>query len=112
MSADQPKLPIACSLAPTELADRRAVWKQLCTRALRERRVIPDGVQLVFDAREGVEDQLHELTRLEAQCCSFADWRVRRGSEVVVLDVTAPAEAVAAVRALLDGPEQAGEPAR
>ncbi len=48
MSADQPQPPIACSLAPAELTDRRAVWGQLSRRALREQRLIPGGMQLVF----------------------------------------------------------------
>lgn len=57
-------------------------------------------MQLVFAAREGVEEQLHELAALEAECCAFADWKVERRDEDVVLDVTAPPDAVAAVRAL------------
>lgn len=112
MSADQPNAPVACTLAPTELTDRRAVWEQLSSRALRERRLIAGGMQLVFDAREGVEDELRELARLEARCCSFADWTVRRRDEVVVLDVTAPTESVAAVRALFDDPPPARARAR
>lgn len=102
MTADRAKLPIACSLPPAELTDRRAVWERLSERALRERRPTPSGVQLVFATEEGVEDELRELARLEARCCSFADWTVRRGDEEVVLDVTAQGEGVAAVRALLD----------
>ncbi len=99
-----PIAPIACSLQPDELSDRRAVWERLSQRALRERREIADGMQLVFAAHDGVEEELRELARLEGQCCSFADWKVHRRDEEVVLDVTAPAEAVAVVRALLDGP--------
>jgi hypothetical protein len=102
MTADRPEPRIACSLQPTELAERRAAWERLLERALRERRPTPDGMRLVFAAEEGVERQLHGLSRLEAQCCSFADWNVRRRGEDVVLDVTAPTEAVAAVHALFD----------
>lgn len=53
---------------------------------------------------EGVEGKLRELARLEGQCCSFADWEVECRDDEIVLDVTAPAEAVAAVRAWFDGP--------
>ena len=102
MTAQPAEPPIACSLLPTELSDRRGVWERLSERAFRERRPIPDGVQLVFAAQEGVESELKELARLEAQCCSFADWKVERRGEEVVLDVTAPAEAADAVRALFD----------
>jgi len=103
MSADRAEPRIACSLQPTELSDRRAVWQRLAERALRKQRPSRDGVQLVFHAEEGIERQLRDLTRLEAQCCSFADWKIQRRGEDVVLDVTARGEAVAAVRALVEG---------
>ncbi len=104
---------ITCSLQPLDRSDRRAVWERLCLRALRERRPIPTGMQLVFAPAEGVEEELHELTRLEAQCCAFAEWKVSRRAGAVVLDVTAPSEAVDAVRALstgytIDGPGAQG----
>lgn len=104
MTADQAKPPIACSLQPRELSDRRAVWERLLERALRERRPIPSGMRLVFVAEEGVEAKLRELARLEGQCCFFAAWNVECRDGEIVLDVTAPPEAVAAVRALFDGP--------
>ncbi len=101
-----PEVPrIACSLKAPERSDRRAVWGVLCTRALREQRPIFSGMQLVFAAHEGVENELHELSRLEAQCCAFAEWKVSRRDETVVLDVTAPGEAVDAVRAMFDRDE-------
>lgn len=104
MTPDPPEPRIACSLRPAELSDRRAAWERLTERALLERRPIPAGVQVVFAALEGVEGELHELARLEARCCSFADWKVEPRDEEVVLEVTAPAEAVDAVRALFDSP--------
>jgi len=69
---------------------------------LRRQRPIAGGVRLIFRAEEGVEGQLRELGRLEAQCCAFADWDVQRREEDLVLDVTARGEAVAAVRALVE----------
>ena len=104
MSADRALPPNACSLQPSELSDRRTVWERLLKRALHHRRTIPSGIRLVFVAEEGVEAKLRELARLEGQCCSFADWKVECRDDEVVLDVTAPTEAVAAVRALFDGP--------
>lgn len=104
MTTDPVELPIACSLQPAELSDRRAVWERLCERALRERRPAASGMQLVFAAREGVEEELRELARLEARCCSFAEWRVRRCGEEVVLDVRASGDGVAAVRSMLERP--------
>lgn len=103
MNADQAEPPIACSLPPTELDDRRAVWQRLAQRALRQQRPIAGGVRLVFRAEEGAEGQLRELARLEAQCCSFAAWKVQRCDEGLVLDVTARGQGVAAVRAMIEG---------
>ena len=102
MSADHTRAPIACSLDNAQLTDRRAVWEQLSQRALKSRRSSPSGVQLVYAAQDGVEDQLRELAELEAQCCSFADWSVRRRDDAVVLDVTAHGDGIAAVRGLFD----------
>lgn len=110
MTADRAQPPIACSLQPTELSDRRAVWKGLLERALREQRPIPSGMRLIFVREEGVEGQLRELARLEGQCCAFADWKVHRRDDEVVLEVTAPTEAVAAVRALFDRAAHRGSP--
>jgi len=103
MNPDQAEPPIACSLQPTELDDRRAAWQRLAERALRQQCSIAGGVRLVFSAEEGVEGQLRDLARLEAQCCAFADWNVQRRDENLVLDVTARGEGVAAVRALVEG---------
>ena len=107
MTADPPELAITCTLRPAERGDRRAAWERLSERALRERRPIPRGVRLVFAGHDEVEGELRHLARLEADCCSFADWKVSRRGEGIVLDVTAPGEAVAAVRALFDVPFRA-----
>ena len=104
MTADPPEPAIACTLRPTELGDRRAAWERLSERALRERQPIPLGVRLVFAGNDEVERELRHLARLEADCCSFADWKVTRRGEGIVLDVTAPGEAVTALRALFDVP--------
>ena len=91
---------VACTLGPGELSDRRAVWQRLAERALRELRSMPHGVRLVFAASQEVEGQLRELVRLEADCCSFADWRVRRSGDELIVDVTAAGDGVTAVQAL------------
>ncbi len=102
MNDDRSELLIACSLGFAQLGDRRAVWEGLAERALREGRSTTDGVQLVYAGSEETEQALEELARLEAQCCSFADWRVTRRGDEVLLDVTSSGDGVAAVRALFD----------
>lgn len=110
MTADHAEPSIACTLLPAQLADRRAAWERLIERALCQRRPIPEGMQLIFGTREGVENELRELAQLEAGCCSFADWKVQRRGDEVALEVTARGEGVAAVRALFEGALSAGQP--
>ena len=91
---------IACSLEQGELAERRARWEALATDALVERAETSDGLRLSFRARPEVERELRELAELERECCGFARFEVRPAGAEVVLDVTAPAEAVPAVQAM------------
>ena len=100
MIDNRTELPIACSLEAAELGDRRGIWESLSERALRELRPTTEGVRLVYAASEKVEAQLRELARLEAECCSFADWRVRRSGDELIVDVTAAGDGVTAVQAL------------
>ncbi|HZC99489.1 MAG TPA: hypothetical protein VFA46_04635 [Actinomycetes bacterium] len=92
---------IACALDPAEFVDRRSVWEALAQVALKGLRPTADGVELVYAASEEVERLLHQLVRLENECCSFAAWRVsRRGEDELILDVTSEGDGVATVRAL------------
>lgn len=94
---------IACSLKPDELADRRAVWDRLAQRALQSQHEIPGGVRLVYSAEEQVEATLRELVALEAECCGFALWELRRNEDRVLLSVTAPGQGAEAVRSMFSG---------
>ncbi len=100
MDDDGSELAVACSLQPAELGERRAVWERLAERALRETRCTTGGVQLVFAGSEETQRELEELTRLEAECCAYAEWRVTRRAGDILLDVTSAGDGVAAVRAL------------
>ena len=92
----------SCSLPAPDLRDRRATWAGLRERALRASLPTADGARLTYAAQPGVEDELRELARLEASCCSFAEWTVRRDGERVILEVRAEGTGVAVVHALLD----------
>ena len=100
MNDDGSELAIACSLEPAQLGDRRTVWERLAERALRETRCTAGGVQLVYAGSDETQRELEDLTRLEAECCPFAEWRVTRRAEEILLDVTSAGDGVAAVRAL------------
>lgn len=93
-------VPVACSLRPAALADRRATWSRLDDRALLERVEAPEGVRSVYAALDGVEEELRELVRLEADCCGFADWALGREGDAVVLLVTSSGTGAETVRAI------------
>ncbi len=100
MNDDRSELVIACSLQSRQLSDRLAVWERLGERTLRQSRSTTHGVQLVYAGSEETERELEELARLEGHCCSFAQWRVTRSGDKVLLDVTSTGDGVTAVRAL------------
>jgi len=101
-AANPPEPAVACSLPIAELSDRRAVWRRLEQDALIDRRATAHGVRLQYAAKGEVEGQLRELARLEAECCSFAEWSVERDRDRVVLSVGAQGEGIAAIQALFE----------
>jgi hypothetical protein len=84
-----------CTLTPEELATRGARWRGLGPAAVAD---LKNGLQLSFPAR--AEAELRELIRLERDCCAFARWAVTRQGDRAVLEITAEADAVAAVQKL------------
>ena len=92
---------IACSLEQEELAERRERWRALVARSLIERTRDLDGrAASLFVLAGTTEHELRELAALERECCAFARFDVRSTGEQVLLDVSAPAEGVAAVQSM------------
>jgi hypothetical protein len=91
---------IACSLGQEELAERRERWHALVAESLIERSETTNGVRLAFRSGRSTEHELRELAALERECCAFARFDVRSTGEQVLLDVSAPAEGIAAVQAM------------
>jgi hypothetical protein len=100
MSSESESLPVACTLASESMAERRRVWRALADHALIEQLKTEDGVSLIYSARPGVEDTLRELVALEADCCAFARWQVEPRGPRLILEVTAPDDAVASLQAM------------
>lgn len=94
--------PIACTLRPPEMAERREVWEELAQTALAERRATPAGAQLRFRALPTVGERVSLLADLEADCCSFATWSVSTTADEVVLDVVSEGEGIEAVRRIFE----------
>ncbi|HEX5622721.1 MAG TPA: hypothetical protein VFX51_30115 [Solirubrobacteraceae bacterium] len=110
----RPDAAIACDMSTAQdtPAERLADYARLFERALTGRERRDDGVVLTFsrDAREDVED----LVRREAACCSFVDYRVDLSGGDVVWTTTNPrrgddrADADVILDALYELPDHAG----
>ena len=86
--------PIACTLSPAGLRDRRADWQALADRALiAAERSGPALVRQRYRDDPGVAEELERLATLERECCAFLAMTVRRAAGEVVLEVAGPAEA-------------------
>lgn len=85
--------PLACTLTPVALRERKALIYDLLRRALVDTTGVPGGVRARFRGGDEIELQLRELVGLEAQCCSFLNMIVEPGPEATVLEVTGPSEA-------------------
>ena len=92
--------PLACTLTPTESADRTAQLTALARDALRSRTPIAGGERLVFAPGAGTAERLRDAVAAEAACCSFLRMDVRAEPGALVLDVTGPAAAQTIIAAL------------
>jgi hypothetical protein len=95
--------PLACTLTPVALRERKALIYDLLRRALVDTAPVPGGVRARFRGGDEIELQLRELIELEAQCCSFFNMIVEPGQEATVLEVTGPSEAQELIEELFAG---------
>ena len=92
---------IACSLSQGDLAKRQQRWLLLGEHAHLGTVLTDKGLRLSFQDEPATQRELKELTALERECCSFADWSLHSHGDTLVLDVTAnSAEGIAAVQAM------------
>ena len=90
------ELPIACTLGATDGAARLARWRALSDARLSVRRSA-DRLVVVYQARNGVHEELTTLVAAERECCAFAEWEVSHDSEHVVLRIRSDAQGIAAI---------------
>lgn len=96
--ASTARLPlIACSLDATGQQDRLAQWRDALAAAA-SREEIPDGVRYTFAADAQAEQRLRGLAAAEHACCSFLEFDVIRHTDHVLMNVTAPADGLNALR--------------
>jgi hypothetical protein len=92
-NTDTDAVPIACTLAPAELDDRKADTALIAKDALRSRQSIENGALLSFTADADTERRLREIVAAEAQCCAFLHMDLRRAGDELELEVTGPEDA-------------------
>jgi hypothetical protein len=63
------QVPIACSLAPTELGDREQAWEQLLRTSLLSRERVAGGLRLTVSPAAVLS--LRQLVDLERDCCPW-----------------------------------------
>ena len=84
-----PTEPLACSLSPGELVDRRGEWEALRAHALRVQ--ADEGVvRAVYARREEVLRRLESLIEAEGRCCPFLGFELREEPDSIALEVTFP----------------------
>jgi hypothetical protein len=96
------ELPIACTLAPGELDERRAgVLARLADDAV-DAREVAGGYALTFAPDAGRVAKIAEVVELERRCCAFLRFRltVEPAGGAMVLEMTGPDGTAAFLRAL------------
>jgi hypothetical protein len=91
--AATPGAPIACdmSTASDTPAERRAAYDRLFAHALISREDREGGVVFRLRAGDDTRAALEDLTRREAQCCPFADYRLQAAGGELVWTITVSA---------------------
>ena len=90
--------PVACTLAPADLAAQGERWRRLMAWAVTERAETADGLRVRF--RPGAEEELRALVAVETRCCPWASWTVELDAGTIVLDVRSTAGGVATLRGM------------
>jgi hypothetical protein len=86
--------PLACSLSPDALRERKVLIHQLLARGLTGVTAIPGGVRARFVTGPGLKAaDLDMLVELEARCCAFLSLTVAGTDDAIVLEVTGAPEA-------------------
>ena len=85
-------LPVACSLMPAELQERRRTLLLKMRIVVSEVTELKDGFRYQFQLNDDVLSDLTKLIQLEHQCCPFLTFRLTIGAGIdsVSLEMTGP----------------------
>jgi hypothetical protein len=101
-TVDDAELVVACTLDKTGLEKQSRRWRELRGRAEVRQLMTPEGKRLYFRADEGVLREVTDLTAVENNCCSWAQWTVEPLTNEVVLHVTSTAHGVEVIHQMFD----------
>jgi hypothetical protein len=83
------ELPLACTLGPDDGAARLRRWQLLAEKSPPRAQRSGNTLEVRWQLKAGVKDELEALAAAERQCCSFVSWRVSSDGADMVLYVTA-----------------------
>ena len=86
------ELPVACSLMPEELRERRRGLLGRVMAAVSEATELEDGFRYRFPLSGDVLAEVTNLIQLEHQCCPFLTFRltIEAGSDSASFELTGP----------------------
>jgi hypothetical protein len=96
----EPTIVVVCTLTADDLALQRNRWHDVASRAFAARIETEQGLRLEFRARSGVATELEDLLAVERRCCAWADWRLERAGDRLVVDVRSTADGVPALHSM------------
>ena len=100
--------PVACTLSPRDLADRRREIDDLARAALVSSTRLPGVVRLVYRRSDAVETAVRSLIERERECCSFLEFGLIVEADLLVLDVSGAPEADAVLDSIHDAAPRSG----
>lgn len=103
--ADNPGMPVTCTLQPSSVEDRLAAWRALAADSIR-RRSVPDGTVLTVPAP--LAATVEDLVESERACCGFLSFELRAAAGAIELHITSSSAGGREVIELLVGVDAGG----
>jgi hypothetical protein len=104
LEAENPtdRLPLACTLTPRAVSQRRR-WLAATMSQASAVSVAPDGLVAHFDATAALEAELRGIAAAEADCCAFLQILVTRRDGELRLTITGPPAAQPIIAEMFKG---------
>jgi hypothetical protein len=90
-------LPIACTLSSHGMTERLALIDALAADALLGRTPTEAGLRVRLRDTPEIEERTREVVAAESRCCAFLEFELGRDDGDLVLDISGPENARAAI---------------